>query len=376
MAITLYTGDPGAGKSHGAIEHVLLPSLEQGRTIVTNIPLYKGKLHAYTEEQGWPEPKILEADIEDILETPSKLLQYPNGSVFLLDETWLLFPAGQRVNQAPSEFKVFFKMHRHRTGGSGHTDQIILLTQHPDDIASWVRNMVTETYWMTKLDKVGRPNDYRVDVHSSCPGARGKKSQVLRRLFGSYKEDVYRFYISQTQNKSERWGHANEEKVDKRANILNAPLVKYGVPISVLLVLFGTWTGVKAFNRITVDKSQSSPSPVSNPNPAPAPPVPQQVVKTRVEVQQPALEQEKPRHVQQVSQEPSTEWRLVAYLLSEAKGRFYALGRSGMREIPREACFIPDGIDEWRCLVDGHIVAQWTGQSMSAFGNSSVEVTR
>jgi len=38
MAIDAYTGMPGHGKSYGVVEHVIIPSLKQGRHVVTNTP--------------------------------------------------------------------------------------------------------------------------------------------------------------------------------------------------------------------------------------------------------------------------------------------------------------------------------------------------
>lgn len=55
MAIHGYVGKPGAGKSYGVTEHVVIPSLKQDRHVVTNIPLsvddllatFGGKLLSY-----------------------------------------------------------------------------------------------------------------------------------------------------------------------------------------------------------------------------------------------------------------------------------------------------------------------------------------
>ncbi|MFL7017233.1 zonular occludens toxin domain-containing protein [Vibrio cyclitrophicus] len=39
MAITLIKGRPGAGKSYECVVHHILPSIKDGRKVVTNIPL-------------------------------------------------------------------------------------------------------------------------------------------------------------------------------------------------------------------------------------------------------------------------------------------------------------------------------------------------
>ena len=38
MSIVGYSGLPGSGKSYGVVENVVIPALEAGRHIITNIP--------------------------------------------------------------------------------------------------------------------------------------------------------------------------------------------------------------------------------------------------------------------------------------------------------------------------------------------------
>jgi len=389
MAITFYTGDPRAGKSYGVTEHVILQALKEGRQLVTNIPLYKGKLCAHAEEQGWDFPRIYEISIEEIEKNPSVLLTFPSGSVFALDEVWELWPSGQRTNQVHKSYLQFFKMHGHRVGETGHTDQIILISQNPSDLAMWLKNMVTETYWITKLDKVGKPNSYRVDIWSSCPGARGKQPKLIRQLFGSYKPSVYQFYKSQTQNNTHNWGHGLETKVDGRANILKSAQLRYGIPAALILFLFGGYGLYSSWGLF-----DSSEEPLQNIKAKPKP-TPVLLQANHVHIpddmqikNKPSIKSEindsqniiasTPSQSQQplsssLSFKPSREWRLAAVIESEEGGRVLVQGRAGLREIPYSDCYTNEGTMEIRCMVDGAIVASWTGQRMSNFGNTAVE---
>ncbi len=43
MAIKIYSGRPGTGKSYNAVANVIIPAVKQGRTVVTNVVLNKSE---------------------------------------------------------------------------------------------------------------------------------------------------------------------------------------------------------------------------------------------------------------------------------------------------------------------------------------------
>jgi zona occludens toxin len=382
MAITLYTGDPRAGKSYGTMLHVLLQALKQGRIIVTNLAIKRGALLDYCIAQGWPEPNISTCCLSDIEARPSMLAEYEKGCVFIFDEIWNLFKAGSTIKSVPKEYLEFLRMHGHRVGASGHTDQIILLTQHPDDLPLWVKNIIKETYWMTKLDSLGQDSRYRVDVWSSCPGARGKKPVIIRQLFGKYKSEVYDLYHSQSQKKDQNWGHGDEAPLDDRKNIFKSPFIRYGFPASLLLVCLGTYfayLSITSFNKQSTEKVNLNKRNENHLQSAVVQIPDDMIIRNSSHTLPPSTQTELP-HTEPASRPPqdpslSTDWRLAAVIEStdSGEGRAYALGRTGLREIPFSGCSISDGLHEWTCSVDGKLVAAWTGEGMSAYGNTAIE---
>ena len=50
MSITAYTGLPGSGKTYGVVQHVIVPALQAGRRVVTNIPMRADVVAS----RGWP----------------------------------------------------------------------------------------------------------------------------------------------------------------------------------------------------------------------------------------------------------------------------------------------------------------------------------
>ena len=76
MAIQLYCGRPGSGKSYGVIENVLIPALKTSRIIYTNIPL-----HLDIIEQDYPESvkTLNQFKNEDV--TGEWLMTLPGGAL-------------------------------------------------------------------------------------------------------------------------------------------------------------------------------------------------------------------------------------------------------------------------------------------------------
>jgi len=66
MSVVAYTGLPGSGKSYGVVENVIIPCLQEGRPIVTNLPLKLGELQAWCTENKAPQPKIDIVDLEEV----------------------------------------------------------------------------------------------------------------------------------------------------------------------------------------------------------------------------------------------------------------------------------------------------------------------
>lgn len=178
MAIDAYVGLPGHGKSYGVTEHVIIPSLKEGRQIVTNIPLNEEKLKLDFGEHGG---SIVQLpldwhELEDLHEVA------PPGAVLVLDEVWRRWPAGETTTQARFLDQQLLAEHRHRVDDEGRSMRIVLVTQDLAQISNWVRLLVESTYRISKKSK----RFYVVTIYmGAVTGVRPPKSAVLRQASGT-----------------------------------------------------------------------------------------------------------------------------------------------------------------------------------------------
>lgn len=365
MAIDAYVGLPGSGKSYGVTEHVIIPSVKEGRHVVTNIPLEQDELLA---DYGKPESKITQLP-EDWFERDDMAELVPPGAVLVLDELWRRWPAGLKANNALLSDKSLLAEHRHRVDEKGQSMRIVLVTQDLSQIAAWVRILVDHTYKMTKLTAVGSTKKFRVDIYRGAPtGHNIPKSQLIRQTFGQYKPEVYRYYSSATQSVTGNVG--DESKADGRGNLLKSPFIIFSAVAPIVLIPLLIWYVIGIFSS-GFGVADKLPEETHDPlqgmvNPAP------EYVHSSSAVQ-----------VVQVNSDPalSPDWRVVGYMgrgssatdTETGFNRDFVIVRSigGMRNVPVSDCErLPDGYS-WSCIVDGKTATPWTGMAASTQWASS-----
>lgn len=359
MAIDAYVGLPGSGKSYGVTEHVIIPSVKEGRHVVTNIPLEQDELLA---DHGKPESKITQLP-EDWFERDDMAELVPPGAVLVLDELWRRWPAGLKANNALLSDKSLLAEHRHRVDEKGQSMRIVLVTQDLSQIAAWVRILVDQTYKMTKLTAVGSTKKFRVDIYRGAPtGQNIPKSHLIRMTYGQYKPEIYRYYSSATQSVTGNVG--DESKADGRGNLLKSPFIIFSAVAPLILIPILLWYvyGVFAsgFGMIEeVEEPETPPMSIVNPDPEYIQPV--RVAETIRTNPAPIF---------------SPDWQVVGHMARGSSeentetgfGRDFVILRSiaGMRKVPVSDCErLSDGYS-WSCIVDGKTATPWTGMAASA----------
>lgn len=351
MAIDAYVGLPGHGKSYGVVEHVIIPSLKQGRHVVTNIPLNADALlmdFGGTIQQlpnDWFELKDLS--------------EYAiNGCVLVLDELWRRWPSGMLTNQASTEDKALLAEHRHRVDKDNRSMRIVLVTQDLSQIANWVRVLVESTYRVSKKSK----KFYVVSIYNGAvTGVRPPKSALLRQATGRFKKEVYVYYSSATQSETGNVG--DESKADGRASILKS----WGLWALIITSLIGGTFGVMGI------KSFFTPKTIESVEPTPVQPQKQQTSASRASS---AVY----KNVVSKPTEPtlSTLWRVAGYVRAPSKRsatasqmlgvdhvelteRVALVNGSRYRYVLMSQCdFLEGGIDIY-CDIDGERITPWTG---------------
>lgn len=358
MAIDAYVGLPGHGKSYGVTEHVIIPSLKEGRKIVTNIPLEEEKLMADFGENGgeivqlpldWHEMK----DIGEVA-TP--------GAVLVLDEVWRRWPSGETTKQAKFEDQQLLAEHRHRVDEDGNSMRIVLVTQDLAQISNWVRLLVESTYRISKKSK----RLYVVTIYmGAVTGVRPPKSAILRQVSGTFKKQIFQYYSSATQSKTGSIG--DESKADGRSSILKSFGLWASLIGAVVLGLFGV-IGVIGFFSVP-DEPLSPDVPEIEPKPAIQTKHPSKLANAVV------------NSVSSVSDSKglplSSTWRVAGYVQGMGVSRVVLQSASfGQRFVSLGDCeFYPSGIDVF-CDVDGERITPWSGAGAvsTVYGSKPVAV--
>ena len=357
MSIVGYSGLPGSGKSYGVVENVVIPALEAGRHIITNIPLKLGRL-----SDDYPQGKVTIFDNKEAENdhTFFDLERHLAGVIWIIDEAWRFWKSGMKATNIPQCQKEFFTEHRHNVGPDGRTNEIVLVTQDLAQLCAFVGGRAKEPDRAVKLTAIGQKNKYRVDVFMGA--ATGQKpGKPMRQLYGSYKPEIYQYYKSHTRNKTD-FAAGMEEKADDRANVLKHPLIKYGIPLAVLIMVAGVWKAVAYFSP---EEHTDSPAPTtqeSTPGTDQQPVTATQSARTARETKavKASLEGRAP-HQAKHEIEPgwlplSNTWRIVG----EVNGVYWIWGETGTRKIHSRNCakFLKTG--EPFCVIRGKLVTYYS----------------
>jgi len=275
MAQTAYTGLQGHGKSYEVVLSVILPNFSVGRRIVTNIsglnvPLIKkycqevrdvdpsmfGEIvsvdHADMlkenffprEESENPYKKALEnchdeisrAQLEKAAQDWRDSFTVRGGDLIIIDECWRFYAFGEKL---PKYHLEFFRMHRHFLNpDSGQCCDIVLIVQDIADLNRFIRATVEKSFRMQQHVALGMRDRYVVNIYSG-------KNQTNRSLLEGginrkYDPAIFPLYKSHSQ-KVEGSAGPKEERSDKRGNIFNLKIIKYGIPLSIIWLIGASW---------------------------------------------------------------------------------------------------------------------------------------
>lgn len=346
MAIKIYSGRPGSGKSYNSVANIIIPSLEAGRTVVTNVVLNKAVIF-----DKYPNANLITIPFALTHEQAPEYVNlelYPPGSVFVLDEGAKLFPTGSKVTNIPSSLLQFFTEHRHSVGRDGYAAEIFVLCQDSSQLAKFIRDLVDTTYHHVKLDKHGFANRFRVDIYDGCVSGQTTRAEPVTSALGSYKPGIFAFYKSHTRSSSEA-DTALEISPDKRDNHLHIYAYSAAaVPAVLLLVWFAYSTLMDVFGGASEVSDELPEVPVNQPVQG---------------ISAPANVAEAPLSRSRVDPAPlSEDWRLSGVIVSRGKVKIIidSDDRSRMLDAVRYCDYDRD-LSEWYCTLNGQIVASYTG---------------
>lgn len=262
MPIKAYIGLPRNGKSYEVVSQVILPSLRQGRRVVSNIAGLNeeafrlilhaegltddkiGQLVSVTHDQVL-EPDFFRTDEDD---KNGKITFVQPGDLVALDEVWRFWP---ETGNIPERHMNFFRTHGHMTHPiTGFCFEVALITQDITDLNKKIRGVVAETYLMVKNTKIGSDKSYIVHVFAR---ARTTKAGLIRTLAPRmYNPEFFPLYKSHSQHHD---GDAApvEANPDDRGNILKGALFKIVLPVGLLICCFAGYMLWRFFHPVTAE---------------------------------------------------------------------------------------------------------------------------
>lgn len=361
MAITAIVGRPGHGKSYSATEIAILPALQEGRAVYTNIPL---RDDAIARDFNSARVHYVELSADQV--NDPEFWQFAPGALVILDELWKVWPSGLRANKIPPYQLAFIKEHRHRTDDEGRWQDIVLVTQNLSDIASAIREMVETTVICMQLQDMGAAGwfirEYYTGAIKGCESGPSEKLVNNERV--KYDQKVYQYYVSNTQGTSKIVGPQGAKIVKQTIwggwKAKSAALILLVVFLAVPFSLWKTKEGMDKIKEQAKAETHmpepakiepaTEPTPAVNPKPF-TPPVP-------VQPQPPTQPTEPPQP------QPSKEWRLSGRY--RARGPHMVMitdGQHTRRILESRYCKQEDG--ELVCTVAGQVIASWTGNKPS-----------
>lgn len=266
MSITLIKGRPGAGKSYECVVHHILPSIKDGRKVVTNIPLNVDHFVFIYGEHVRDLLEVVPFDFDGghrYLSDPDDYKKYQDwknekgqGCLFVLDECHLLFPLSaqkqprfktdierrlyqeQHGDQSLTERQIeFFSGHRH------WGFDFIFLTQSDRKINRLLREDIEICIELRKNRAIG-DKSYRRYVYYY---GEGKMKGLIEQDSRDYEAKFFPFYKS----------HTKSDGSVKEANIKDMKKwhQHWGIRIPFFIFIVGVVMSINNLSTVFGDKS-------------------------------------------------------------------------------------------------------------------------
>lgn len=240
MAILFYEGLPGAGKSYEAMATQIIPFLQKGREVVAYIegldheriavaadmPVERVRelLFVITREDMRPREEPSGKGGKPVQVDGAWIDKVRDNAFHVFDEAQNWWPNRLRATDALTQFVT---EHRHRG------IDVLLMGQSLLDVLALWRRRVDQKFTFLKLTALGTDKSYRVAVYKGQGNDEfvkvgDKLCKYNPKFFGTYKS-----HVSADTNTA--------TYTDKRANVLNTAAVRYGVPLVLVLAVWGGW---------------------------------------------------------------------------------------------------------------------------------------
>jgi len=269
MAVTVYAGVMGSGKSYEAVQ-ALAQALKKGRRVVTNISgLNRDKIADFIGLDPSDPLDSLVVVTDEQVRAPgfwaeednktSTLVQH--GDFVILDEAWNF--VGVDSSLSP-ECKSWIRMHRHFVSSTGVASDLLVICQDVAGLHRFLKGVVDFVFVFQKLKFLGLSSKYSVTCYQ---GNKLRRSAVVSRQNKSYNKAIFPLYQSYATS-----GPVSEQNIDSRMVLWRSPRFIVALAIGPLFLLGGAYGFYTSFSGFFETPEPSAPL-GSSPGPAAPPPV-------------------------------------------------------------------------------------------------------
>lgn len=275
MAINVYCGVMGSGKSYEVVQGPLLDAIASGRRVVTNVDgINEALIHEFLVDKGRGDGSafgpVVHVRTDDFLEPAFFPVEHESaegaivtpgfvqpGDLVVVDEAWKLWNSDKKISD---EHMAFFRMHRHFTHPqTGVACDVVLMVQDIVDLHRKVKSVVELSFRMHKLKSLGLSSGYRVEQYEGWKqNGRTRVATYVRK----YSKRIFPLY------KSYAGAGGKEVVVDKRQNILNNKRLWALVAVLVVTPVVAGWFIYAFFHRVSHKPAAGSAVPAAASLPA------------------------------------------------------------------------------------------------------------
>ncbi|MGS1041436.1 zonular occludens toxin domain-containing protein [Burkholderia glumae] len=258
MAINVYSGVMGSGKSYEVVQGPLLDAIASGRRVVTNVDgINEDRIHEFLVSKGRGDGtafgSVVHVRTDEFLQPAFFPLEHESsegatvtpgfvqpGDLVVVDEAWKLWNSDKKISD---EHMAFFRMHRHFTHAqTGVACDVVLMVQDIGDLHRKVKPVVELSFRMHKLKSLGLSSGYRVEQYEGWKqNGRTRVATYVRK----YSKQIFPLY------KSYAGAGGKEAVVDKRQNILNNKRLWALVAVLVVTPVVAVWFIYAFFHRVS-----------------------------------------------------------------------------------------------------------------------------
>lgn len=303
--INLLLGQPGGGKSYEAVAYHLIPAIEEGRKVITNLPLnldyfravYGAKLVSELIELrhktvaspipfDWEKAEgmfkrfgIVPRPFHFIDRVFSNLVDYDNawrhpetraGVLYIIDECHFCLPS----KNTQIEVEEWYSMHRHESA------DVLLITQSYGKVSKAIIDLVQVVYRVKKATAFGTNKSY---IRKVFDGVRGSEVNFEIR---TYDPKYFNFYQSHTKGGGSELAANDIVPIWKKWQFVGAAIM---FTIFLMMLFSGTLKNplkpkITPITPVPIVSTPVEPKPIFAPVPSQTPVVPVAPVPTTVAV--------------------------------------------------------------------------------------------